>query len=573
MVSFDELKEQTDIRLTEEHLGSKSIDGASALIDVGTEASSAAPTLPIQAVSSHQPESLIGATIAGHYQIISCIGEGGMSTVYRAKHVLLDSVRAIKILRIARGGDGKILQRFQQEAKTSFFLAHPNIVRVYDFGIEPSLQQPYLVMDCLDGKPLSVVLQEEVLTQERTVRIITQVCDALEHAQSRGIVHRDIKPANIILSKDESGAEVAQLVDFGIAKLINPEEGNDLTQTGEIFGTPLYMSPEQCLGRTVDDRSDIYSLGCVLFECLSGRPPFQGASPLETLMKHVQEDADIYDVAIPECFQQILSRCLAKDPHERYPHIEILKEDLLALNQTKTPPLKRTISKWAKYVDKRLQNPKTSRVLLVLMLVCILCSMLVMTYKGGQIKEKIVYLEKPHSQPAPQKTPATSVSSAKANRYLPQELFDKMESTNFPKQKIAYILEWKKGHPEFNYYVENELRHWYGSFSERKSAEQMDLILDRMKMDDYTINILSGWNLKTDAKKSIRTFLYWTDTYGDLPSLKAACFIAAGDQYAQLGNLEKARWCYEQVLSPGSGAKAGYQSLARSSVANLSRPR
>lgn len=229
-------------------------------------------------IRSEPAESLVGKTIAGHYEIVSFLGEGGMSTVYKAKHILLDSIRAIKILHLPRAGDGKILQRFQQEAKASFFLSHPNIVRVYDFGIEPSMQQPYLVMDCLEGKPLSNVLENEPISSERAINIISQVCNALEHAHTKGIVHRDIKPANIILSKDASGGEIAQLVDFGIAKLINPEEGNDLTQTGEVFGTPLYMSPEQCLGRNVDKRSDIYSLGCVMYECLAGKPPFQGAS-------------------------------------------------------------------------------------------------------------------------------------------------------------------------------------------------------------------------------------------------------------------------------------------------------
>ncbi len=513
-----------------------------------------------QAIVIAEPaESLVGKVIAGHYEILSSLGEGGMSSVYKARHILLDSIRAIKLLHIPRASDGKILQRFQMEAKASFFLSHPNIVRVYDFGIEPTMQQPYLVMDCLEGKPLSTSLENERLSGERTIKIIGQVCDALAHAHSKGIVHRDIKPANIILSIDASGAEIAQLVDFGIAKLMNPEEGNDLTQTGEVFGTPLYMSPEQCLGRTVDDRSDIYSLGCVIYECLAGNPPFRGASQLETLIMHVQTEPEITDEFIPAKLQPILHRCLAKGAHERYQSIEALQDDLQALDETKKTRTNFRIGKLIKTIDKRFQNTRTSRILMALIVVCLFCTALVMTYRNSQ-PAKVIIVEKKAS------SPAVATVGAEKKTLLPKELAYRLESVHSPQVKIDIMLEWKKTHPEYNYYVENELRHWYLGINERKSAEHMDTIFRNARMDGYTVNILSGWNLGKDAKKALRSLLYWPETYPDLPSLSAASYIAAGDQYAQLGNQAKARWCYNKVILSKDKTIEGYKSFARNSM-------
>ena len=512
-------------------------------------------------MTNSEPSFLIGTVIGGHYEIISCLGKGGMSTVYKARHVLLGNERAIKILQVEKGNEAKLLQRFQQEAKASFFLSHENIVRVYDFAVEPTLQQPYLVMDCLEGKPLSKVLEAGPLSEERTVNIIAQVCDALQHAHLKGIVHRDIKPANIILSRKATGEELAQIVDFGIAKLINPEEGNDLTQTGEVFGTPLYMSPEQCLGKHVDERSDIYSLGCVMYECLTGRPPFQGGSQLETLMMHVQDDVDLNQLGITAKLKVILHRCLEKNPLERYPAVEILKEDIEAAKIPHSASLSPNIGLWMKNFDKRIQSQRTTRILLVLIVVCLLSSVLVITSRTAQQEKVIVKV--------PQPIAIANGGAVKKESNLPDDLALRLEYVKTSQGKIDVIEDWSRRNPEFNYFVENELRHLYLGISENKSAQHTEAILQKIRMDDYIMKVLSGWNKGENSLESVRNYLYWAETYPHLPALRAACYMATADEYSKLKNKKKARFYYSKILTIKDKSIEAYKSFAKTSIAAL----
>ncbi len=270
-----------------------------------------------------------GTLIAGHYEVLSIIGQGAMGTVYKVRHLLVDQIRAVKLLRVSK--ETQILRRFQQEAKASLALEHPNIVRVFEFGIEPQMQQPYLVMEYVEGDALSAVLEKkQKLTCEDAYAIIAQVCEALAHAHAKGIIHRDIKPANIVLTRDSNGAELAKLVDFGIAKLTTPEDRQNLTQTGEIFGTPLYMSPEQCLGQKVDARSDIYSLGCVIYECLAGKPPFEGGSSLETITMHVNADSvpNFSGTKISASFESVICKTLETKMVNRFQTVSDLHSAL-----------------------------------------------------------------------------------------------------------------------------------------------------------------------------------------------------------------------------------------------------
>lgn len=271
-------------------------------------------------------DPLIGTVLAERLEILSLIGAGGMSSVYRAKHLLLDRVVAVKVMQTEKVDDNAV-RRFQQEAKAATALNHPNIATVREFGIAES-GDPYLVMDYIEGRSLSAeIKQKGTLSIERTKEIMTQVCAGLEHAHSLGVVHRDLKPANVMLSKDSSGNEVARIVDFGIAKILQSDGQSELTKAGEIFGTPLYMSPEQGLGKTVDARSDIYSTGCMIYECLSGKPPFSAESALETLLQHSTEAPKPLknggDLA------QVVYRCLEKKPEDRYASAEELSRALI----------------------------------------------------------------------------------------------------------------------------------------------------------------------------------------------------------------------------------------------------
>lgn len=292
-------------------------------------------TCPLDGTKLQLKDSLIGTTLAGRYKILSKVGRGGMSIVYKGQHLLMDRIVAIKMLHADLISDPTTISRFQQEARAVSALTHPNVILVFDFGLS-SQGLPYLVMDYLQGESLSdIIKQQKHLPVKRCIEIFTQACDALTHAHHKGIIHRDIKPANIMLTVDEEGHEIVKVVDFGIAKMLprDGEEAIKLTQTGEIFGTPLYMSPEQIMGRPLDVRSDIYSLGCVLYESLTGRPPCLGNNAVDTMNKHLAQEpphfADVLvDEDIPEAIEAVVWKALAKDPNNRYQTMSDLKQDL-----------------------------------------------------------------------------------------------------------------------------------------------------------------------------------------------------------------------------------------------------
>lgn len=343
-----------------------------------------------------------GTILAGHYEILCVLGQGGMSTVYKARHLLVDSMRAIKVIRSDQADNSKVLRRFQQEGKAALALEHPNIGRVYEFGIEPTLQKPYLVMDYVEGKTLSATLSEEgALSTERACRLITQVCEGLQEAHSKGVVHRDVKPGNIILTKDSTGTETAKIVDFGIAKMIGPDDAQNLTQTGEVFGTPLYMSPEQCLGQKVDARSDLYSLGCVLYECLSGKPPFEGSSSLETIMMHVNGALPDFDnKVISVQLKSVVLKSLSKKPEERFQSASALTEALTQDGSSVRAHFDSTMR-----LLKRARRDDTSMgalvliVLIFLSLVSIIIFLSVKTFRFEDQSMKVQLIEEKRNDP------------------------------------------------------------------------------------------------------------------------------------------------------------------------------
>ena len=260
-------------------------------------------------------DSWIGKTI-GHYQIIEHLGRGGMAEVYKAYQPALDRHVAVKILHPFVADDETFLARFEREARAVAALRHANIVRVYDFGHEDSTY--YMVMEYVDGQTLKQRLNKfradgQTMSPAETTKLITQVARALQHAHRRGLIHRDIKPANILLTSRGD----AVLSDFGIARMV---ESTRYTMTG-IVGTPDYMSPEQGQGHEVDLRTDIYSLGIVLYECLTGRPPFTADTPLAVIFKHVQDPLPLprgINPNISEAMERVVLKSLAKDPTDRF---------------------------------------------------------------------------------------------------------------------------------------------------------------------------------------------------------------------------------------------------------------
>lgn len=275
-----------------------------------------------------------GDTIGESYVLTRFIGRGGMGSVYECKHKIMGNTYALKLLT-----DGMVNSdlwlRFQAEGKALARLNHPGIVTIYNMGVEGG-GAPYFVMELLKGQGLDVKLEHRgSLEVEQALKIAIQVADALGCAHQKGIIHRDVKPSNLMLVYNEASPEPqVKLVDFGIARLSKTSFGTQSkTATGAIFGTPYYMSPEQCLGLPVDERSDIYSLGCTLFETLTGKPPFTGESALQTLMMHqTDEQPSLQSQAagkvFPSSLEMAIQKMLAKDKKDRYQTMEQLKHDL-----------------------------------------------------------------------------------------------------------------------------------------------------------------------------------------------------------------------------------------------------
>jgi serine/threonine protein kinase len=268
--------------------------------------------------------ALVGSVIAGKYELRSILGRGAMGLVYLARHLELGKQVAVKVLPASMLLDEKAQQRFFREAKLASALNHANVIAVHDYGrMEDGA--PYLVMDYAPGRTLSSLLQEEgTLSKEKFVEIFKQVCAGLGHAHSKGLVHRDVKPSNIIVDDGANGC-TAKIVDFGIAR--GAEFENALTATGNITGTPFYLSPEQCTGNQVDGRADLYAMGCVMFQAMTGSVPFSADSALGTIYLHVNEPPPTLgslrpDLAAEFNLQDLISCLLAKDADQRFRNAE-----------------------------------------------------------------------------------------------------------------------------------------------------------------------------------------------------------------------------------------------------------
>jgi serine/threonine protein kinase len=271
------------------------------------------------------------------FEILDFLGEGGMGSVYKIREIETGKIFAAKILKEFLANDLTATRRFEQEVRAASELTHPNLVFIYGSYRSPN-GTPYMVMNFVDGISLGELLKfEHYFPYQRALLIFAQVADALVHAHSKGIVHRDLKPNNILIYQHESRRDAVRVVDFGIAKIINPDSNKTegFTQTGEIFGSPLYMSPEQCFGEKLDARSDIYSLGCVMFHTLYGAPPFNDSNPMKIMLSHMNSPPTLTAVSksknVPKDVEKVVMRCLAKSPSARYQNSEALARDLNAI--------------------------------------------------------------------------------------------------------------------------------------------------------------------------------------------------------------------------------------------------
>lgn len=264
--------------------------------------------------------------LGGRYDLQEQIGGGGMAIVYRALDTLLGRQVAVKMLRSQFSGDEEIVSRFRREAQSAASLSHTNIVNLYDVGVTDGSDY-YIVMEYVDGPTLKEVIRDRgPLPVAEVVDITSQICDALEHAHARNIIHRDIKPHNILLTRTGH----VKVTDFGIARAIT---GNTITHqySQSVLGSVHYLSPEQARGGVTDVKSDIYSLGVVMYEMLTNQLPFSGDSPVSVALKHLREtfvEPRQLNPAVPQSVENIILRCLVKSPDSRYPDMKAVKADL-----------------------------------------------------------------------------------------------------------------------------------------------------------------------------------------------------------------------------------------------------
>ncbi len=268
-------------------------------------------------------DKFIGTIIEDRFQILDCIGTGATTAVYRALDTQKQRTVALKVLRSEFADNEYTVLRFERECKTLKLLAHHNIVAYCYHGTTED-NRPYLIMEYLDGKSLKQLIESDAgVSPKRALKIFIQVCAALAAAHEKGVIHRDLKPANIMIQIDKEGNDVVKVLDFGVSKmLVQGETFQTKTQTGEMLGTLLYMSPEQCLDQDLDGRSDIYSLGCLMFETLTGTPPISARTAFETMNKHLTQApaklADVRpDLVWPAELETIVQKTLAKSAGDR----------------------------------------------------------------------------------------------------------------------------------------------------------------------------------------------------------------------------------------------------------------
>lgn len=266
---------------------------------------------------------MIGNTLSRRYEIITGIGGGGMALVYRAMDNLLNRYVAVKILRQQFVHDEEFIRRFRQEAQSAASLSHPNVVSIYDVGQEEDTH--FIVMEYVEGHNLNeIVLQRAPLQVEEAIRIATQVCDAVDHAHQNHIIHRDIKPHNILVARNGR----VKVTDFGIARAVT---SSTITHTGSVVGSVHYFSPEHAKGGSTGEKSDLYSLGIVLYQMFTGKLPFLGESPISVAIKHLQEPFDDprkVNPNIPQSVENIILKSMRKNPAERYQSAAEMKRDL-----------------------------------------------------------------------------------------------------------------------------------------------------------------------------------------------------------------------------------------------------
>lgn len=292
------------------------------------------PQMPEEEKIAQKAQEII-RFLDDRYEFDSILGQGGMGLVFKARHRLLNKMMAIKTMIYPSSLDYD-LQRFQQEARAASKLSHSNIVAIHDFGVTPD-SAAYLIMDFVNGLNLEQVLDEcSRFNQDRFFKIFFQICAALDHAHKHGVIHRDVKESNVMITQTADAHDLVKVVDFGLAKILTPDKGQTLTVEGTIMGSPLFMAPEICKGLKADARCDIYSLGCLMYRCLSGEYPFVGTSAFDTMALHIHRTPKSFAVIdsslkIPAALEELILKAMEKEPEKRQQSMVELIDGLNAI--------------------------------------------------------------------------------------------------------------------------------------------------------------------------------------------------------------------------------------------------
>ncbi len=290
-------------------------------------------------IGSNEETSFVGRKIGDHYIINEKLGEGGMGYVFKAKHTMLDTDVAIKVLREDFAENPESFERFRREAKNTSKLSHPNAVRLHDFG-QTKDGLVYIILEYIDGLDVKILLTRDgPFPENRAVPIFTQICACLEEAHGQAIIHRDLKSENIMICKKSKQEDFVKVLDFGIAKLMDVggrTTGGTLTQKGVVFGTPQYMCPEQVQGAQMDQRSDIYSLGVIMYEMVTGEVPFNAPNPVDIMVQQVKAKPKplrkFKKIDISPRLEKVIFKCLEKKPDSRFSSASELREALEAIS-------------------------------------------------------------------------------------------------------------------------------------------------------------------------------------------------------------------------------------------------
>lgn len=399
-----------------------------------------------------QTQFVAGDIIDNRYQILSLLGKGGFGCVYKVVQTTIKKEYALKTLNPINATDMTI-QRLRKEGQAAGRLDHPNLVRAVDFGMLDGVQ-PYLVMDLVEGPTLSQYLKQHGKASIKTMlQLFIPLCRALAYAHEQGVIHRDLKPSNVILAPDDTHQSqfIPKIVDFGIAKIQCSDESHamTLTGTGDVFGTPLYMSPEQCMGTGVDSRSDIYALGCMMFETLTGAPPFSGANALEIMMQHGSAPVpSLREASLGELFppsiERIVNRMLAKDPKDRYQDCKAVARDLSAFERGDVQQIEESPT-----VALLRENRKKQRSMSILCAAMGTIAGATIGYAAHQIMTPPAVAPKPEPKPVVDVRYSASILDYGLDsgfHYFSKSAGDS-RTFEFPKRKLGELSYWHKGKP------------------------------------------------------------------------------------------------------------------------------